>query len=146
MHMILRSKAKWLGLAGAFWAFWAVILGAFGAHGLKESMEAAGGTATWETAVDYHFRHALALLALACLRGVQLIPGRTALLAGACFETGIILFSGSLYWLALDGPGWLGPVTPLGGFSFLAGWILIGLGLLRNRQIDQESVLPHPSP
>ncbi len=105
---------------GAAFALAGVILGAFGAHALKETLEARDSLAVWETAVDYQMWHALAIL-LAALMGER---PRSAL----CFALGILLFSGSLYWLALGGPAWLGPVTPLGGLSLMAGWGCMMLG------------------
>jgi len=98
-----------------------VALGAFGAHALKARLEAAQ-LATWSTAVEYHLLHAIALLALA-LYGKA--TGRAVQPSAALFVAGIVLFSGSLYALALGGPRWLGPVTPLGGLCFLAGWIAL---------------------
>jgi len=95
--------------------FLAVALGAFGAHALRSTIEARGMLESWKTAVLYHLIHAIALLVLA-LHG----PANRA--AGWLFVAGIILFSGSLYGMALTGARWLGPVTPLGGLCFLAGW------------------------
>lgn len=120
-----RCAFSGLLLSGAVLAFLAVGLGAFGAHGLKDALEASGKLAVWETAVDYQFWHALALLVLAC-RPVSL-RGRAWAVAGACFVGGVVLFSGSLYWLALGGPRWLGPVTPLGGTCFLIGWLILAV-------------------
>jgi len=99
------------GLAG-------VILGAFGAHALEAVLAARESTAVWETAVDYQMWHALALLVLAALPA-----GLKTKFSAICFTAGIVLFSGSLYGLALGGPKWLGPVTPLGGLCLIAGWI-----------------------
>jgi len=112
-------------LAGSILAFLAVALGAFGAHGLKETLESAGKLEIWKTAVDYQFWHALALLALA-FRPAGL-TGRSWAAAAICFVVGVVLFSGSLYWLALGGPRWLGPITPLGGTGFLAGWLILAI-------------------
>jgi len=95
--------------------FLAVTLGAFGAHGLKELLAQNGTAAIWEKAVFYHFIHAVMLFILA---------ERKPLAAGAwwCFLAGILIFSGSLYLLAVTGLHWLGAITPFGGASFLAGW------------------------
>jgi len=95
--------------------FLAVALGAFGAHGLKNLLEQNGAAAIWEKAVFYHFIHAVMLFLLA---------GRKPFAAGAwwCFLVGIVIFSGSLYLLAVTNEHWLGAVTPIGGASFLAGW------------------------
>jgi len=97
--------------------FVAVALGAFGAHALKATLQTSGMLDAWNKAVLYHFLHAIALMALA-LHGA----GNRA----ACFLllAGILLFSGSLYAMALTPHlrGWLGAITPLGGLCFLAGW------------------------
>jgi uncharacterized membrane protein YgdD (TMEM256/DUF423 family) len=95
--------------------FLAVALGAFGAHGLRSTLEAHGMLDVWNKAVFYHFIHAIALLVLALYGSIN---------RGACLllVIGILLFSGSLYLLALTNLRWLGAVTPLGGLCFLAGW------------------------
>jgi uncharacterized membrane protein YgdD (TMEM256/DUF423 family) len=77
----------------------------------------------WKTAVLYHLVHAVALLALAGWRDAH---GGTSGKVAVAWSAGIVLFSGSLYWLALGGPRLLGPVTPLGGVAFLLGWVLLG--------------------
>ncbi|MGJ8652114.1 MAG: DUF423 domain-containing protein [Opitutaceae bacterium] len=114
-----NSYTKFKILGGLF-ALLAVVLGAFGAHGLKVTLLAHGTLDTWKTAVEYQMWHALALLIL-CSSAMP-TSTRALKLCGCCFTVGIVLFSGSLYWLALDGPNWLGPITPLGGLSFLLGW------------------------
>jgi len=95
--------------------FLAVALGAFGAHGLKEVLAQNGTTAIWEKAVFYHFIHAVMLFVIA---------GRKPFAAVAwwSFLAGLLIFSGSLYLLAVTNMKWLGAVTPVGGVSFLAGW------------------------
>jgi uncharacterized membrane protein YgdD (TMEM256/DUF423 family) len=95
--------------------FLAVALGAFGAHGLRSTLEAHGMLDVWNKAVFYHFIHAIALLVLALYGTLN---------RGACWLLliGILLFSGSLYLLALTNLRWLGAVTPFGGLCFLAGW------------------------
>mgnify|MGYP001600354881 CR=1 FL=1 len=103
-----------------------VALGAFGAHGLKGRLGAA--LPIWETAVQYHLVHALFCLVIA----LALRAGAPAALRPAAFLAlvGILLFSGSLYALALGGPRWLGPITPLGGLAFLLAWgVLLVQGL-----------------
>ncbi len=97
--------------------FLAVALGAFGAHGLKSTLESRGALDVWNKAVLYHFIHAIALLVLALYGGLN--RGAWWLLF-----TGIFLFSGSLYLMALipQARDWLGLVTPLGGLCFLGGW------------------------
>jgi len=109
------------GILGCLAALAAVVLGAFGAHALKDSLAEAGTLAVWRTAVDYHMWHALALVLCATLSN----RGWSIRFAVILFAGGILLFSGSLYWLALEGPRWLGPVTPLGGLSFMGGWIAL---------------------
>ncbi|MDM9557726.1 DUF423 domain-containing protein [Bordetella petrii] len=100
----------------------AVGAGAFGAHGLKR-MLAPDLLAIWQTGVLYHLVHALGLFVVALL-GARF--GSTLLsTAGAVMFAGIVLFSGSLYLLALTGTRWLGAVTPLGGVAFLAAWALV---------------------
>lgn len=95
--------------------FLAVVLGAFGAHGLKGLLAQNGTTDIWEKAVFYHFIHAVVLFVLA---ERKVFPKFT----GWCFLAGIFLFSGSLYLLAATNIKWLGAVTPIGGVSFLVGW------------------------
>lgn len=104
---------------GAINGFLAVAFGAFGAHALKDILSA-GLLEVFKTGVDYQAMHALALLAV----GLCARSGReTALnLAGWAFASGILLFSGSLYLLALTDIRWLGAITPLGGAAFLLGW------------------------
>ena len=104
----------------ALLCFLAVALGAFGAHSLKQILETHGMLDVWNKAVFYQFIHALALLMLALYGTIN---------RGACLLLliGILLFSGSLYLLALTNLRWLGPVTPLGGLCFLAGWVWLVL-------------------
>ena len=108
--------------------FTGVGLGAFAAHGLRSRL-APEMLAVFETAVRYQIYHAFALLGAAW--GWARWQRREFTLAGALFMAGILLFSGSLYGLALSGPRWLGPVTPVGGLAFLAGWLALGIGALR---------------
>lgn len=98
----------------------AVVFGAFGAHGLRNRLDDYL-MGVFETAVQYHFYHALALLAVGV---IALGQPQTAMLrsAGWLFVVGTLVFSGSLYLLALTGAKWLGAVTPLGGLAFIAGW------------------------
>lgn len=110
-----------VGLAGAS----AVLLGAFGAHALRDVLDAQHAE-LWHTAVNYHVWHALAL-ALAAGLGA----GRSRRFALAAFAVGIVLFSGSLYALALGAPRWVGIITPFGGLALVLGWIALGLSLSR---------------
>jgi uncharacterized membrane protein YgdD (TMEM256/DUF423 family) len=110
----------------------AVMLGAFGAHALKDQLSPDMLT-VYHTAVDYHFIHAAALLASALLPCPPAHPGLRRL-ASIFFGLGIILFSGSLYALALSGISRLGLITPFGGLFFIAGWILLLSASLRRAQ------------
>ncbi|GHD35103.1 DUF423 domain-containing protein [Halioglobus pacificus] len=98
----------------------AVVFGAFGAHALKGKLDAYA-LGVFETAVQYQFYHALALLAVGILL-VQLPDASLLRSSGWLFVTGTVIFSGSLYILSLTGIKWLGAVTPLGGLAFIAGW------------------------
>ena len=109
-------------LAGAAGAS-AVLLGAFGAHALRTVLDARNFE-LWHTAVDYHVWHALALVL-----AVGLGRGRSGRLAVRAFASGIVLFSGSLYALALGAPRWVGIITPFGGLALVCGWIALGLSL-----------------
>ena len=124
-----------IGITAAAFGATAVVLGAFGAHALRGRIDEAA-LQVWHTAVEYQFWHTLALLALACF-GVP--PPRSARFAAVAFSFGIVLFSGSLYALALGAPRWFGAVTPCGGAAFIAGWILLGCaccGAARNSVPD----------
>ena len=105
-------------VAGALLGGSAVMLGAFGAHALRESLspEQAGW---WATGVQYQMWHALALLLVAAL------PVRRAGLAAGCLGGGAAIFSVTLYAMALGGPRWLGAVTPIGGVLMIAGWAVL---------------------
>jgi uncharacterized membrane protein YgdD (TMEM256/DUF423 family) len=95
--------------------FVAVALGAFGAHALKATLQTSGMLDAWNKAVLYHFLHAIALMALA-------LHGAENRAAWFLLAAGILLFSGSLYAMALTNTRWLGAITPIGGLCFLAGW------------------------
>ena len=110
---------RFLFSAGSIAALIAVALGAFGAHALRDRLTP-DLLAVFETGVRYHFYHAFALLAAAY--AASRWPEGTAGIAGWLFIAGIVLFSGSLYLLALTGTRWLGAITPLGGLAFIAGW------------------------
>ena len=116
-------------LLGSILAFSAVLLGAFGAHALKETLSAYDSIQTWETAVRYQMWHAIALILLSMISLTQPTPK----MIGPCFAVGSLLFSGSLYGLALDGPKWLGPVTPLGGLSLMVGWLLLAYSCFKSK-------------
>ncbi|MBI2094528.1 MAG: DUF423 domain-containing protein [Candidatus Omnitrophica bacterium] len=114
---------------GSLFMLLAVALGAFGAHGLKDrlSIEA---KQIYQTAVLYHLIHGLALLAVGWLTLIKPMDGNIRN-AGWCFIIGIILFSGSLYLLSITEIKKLGMITPLGGLSFLLGWLLLALSATR---------------
>jgi uncharacterized membrane protein YgdD (TMEM256/DUF423 family) len=115
-------------ILGSVLAGLGVGLGAFAAHGLRNTLSAAD-LATFEVGVRYQMYHALALLAVAGAIA-RWGPG-TAVAAGWFFTAGILIFSGSLYVLVLTGPRWLGAVTPIGGVAFLVGWALLAWTALR---------------
>ncbi|MGH0037494.1 MAG: DUF423 domain-containing protein [Myxococcota bacterium] len=110
----------WIAVAGVLGAL-GVALGAFGAHGLRARLDP-DALSSWNTAVLYHLLHALALLALGLFATAT---GRSVNLPAALLAAGLVLFSGSIYGLVLGGPRWLGPVTPLGGLCFIAGWLAL---------------------
>jgi uncharacterized membrane protein YgdD (TMEM256/DUF423 family) len=113
---------------GALLAGIAVALGAFGTHGLRETLSAAD-LATFETAARYQMYHALALLGVGWASTRWESPLITV--AGWCMVVGIVVFSGSLYTLVLTGQRWLGAVTPIGGAAFLLGWGLLAWTALK---------------
>jgi uncharacterized membrane protein YgdD (TMEM256/DUF423 family) len=119
--MTHRFVLIWAGLLGAT----GVLLGAFGAHAMHGLLTAAGMGQVWETAVHYQLAHAVALLGLAgwMRAGPPGLPVGRAAWAARGWIAGSLLFSGSLYLLALGAPRWMGAVTPLGGACLIAGWI-----------------------
>ncbi|MBN9657295.1 MAG: DUF423 domain-containing protein [Acidobacteria bacterium] len=121
----------WSAIA-AFLLALAVALGAFGAHALKARFDAYS-MGIWEKAVFYHFIHAMGLLIVPLLAKTGLLSESASSRVSMLLVAGILLFSGSLYTLALTGVRTLGAVTPLGGVAFLAAWICLGLSLLRSR-------------
>lgn len=111
-----------------------VALGAFAAHGLKARLDPAT-LGTFQTGVTYQFFHSVALCLVALwLRHLskEQTLGDPEAIAGFAFVVGILLFSGSLYALALGGPRWLGPITPLGGVAFIVGWLTFAWSAWRN--------------
>jgi len=109
---------------GALSACLSVAAGAFGAHALREAVSP-DRLVVWETAARYQMYHALALLGVALAAARWPAAGWSA--PGWLFTARIVVFSGSLYLLALSGVRWLGAVTPLGGVAFLAGWAMLAL-------------------
>jgi uncharacterized membrane protein YgdD (TMEM256/DUF423 family) len=98
----------------------AVVLGAFGAHGLKNLLQQNQSAGVWEKAVFYHFIHAVMLFVLGGRNPVPRVPWWA-------FLCGIVLFSGSLYVLAITNIRWLGAITPFGGISFIVGWVCLAI-------------------
>jgi uncharacterized membrane protein YgdD (TMEM256/DUF423 family) len=124
-----EAGGKALVALGALLAAAAVALGAFGAHALKARL-ATDALALWQTAAQYHFWHALGVIAA----GLALahFPGNGWLrAAGLLLALGVLVFSGSLYALALSGARWLGALTPFGGMAFILGWLAFAVGALR---------------
>ena len=115
----------WVGFAGLL-GMTAVVLGAFGAHGLRDRV-APPMLEIYRTGALYHLVHAVAALAVALaadrLRWPRLVVG--------LFGAGIVVFSGTLYTLAITGKSWLGAITPIGGVAFLAAWVLFAVAALR---------------
>jgi uncharacterized membrane protein YgdD (TMEM256/DUF423 family) len=126
--MWLRVRI-WLVIAALNGAL-AVVFGAFAAHGLSQRLDA-HALSIFETGARYHMYHALAM-GLAAL-AMQRTAARTATWSAALFLVGIILFSGSLYALTMTGERVFAFVTPVGGVSFLAGWILLALAAWRSK-------------
>jgi uncharacterized membrane protein YgdD (TMEM256/DUF423 family) len=109
--------------------FLVVLLGAFGAHGLEERLTQAR-MATWQTAVQYHMFHTLALLGIGLI--LKACPDMKRLVASAwCLVAGIVMFSGSLYLLAVTAISVLGFITPFGGVAFLAGWAILAYCMVK---------------
>jgi uncharacterized membrane protein YgdD (TMEM256/DUF423 family) len=117
--------------AGAAFALLAVMSGAFAAHGLK-SILGESQLAIFETAARYQMYHAFALISVGLVSLHPQFSQRLLKLAAIAFGLGIVLFSGSLYLLALSQIRWLGMITPLGGIAFLAGWLLLVVAALKN--------------
>lgn len=133
-------RNKWILFAACLAGASGVALGALGAHGLEDRLATANMTAVWQTAVAYQMWHALALLALLAVP----VKPVTVQLAGGLWVSGILLFSGSLYILALDGPRWLGPVTPLGGLALIIGWLILGCAVFTASAPARKNNLTDP--
>lgn len=117
---------------GAIAAMLAVAIGAFGAHGLEDKLTD-DMLDVYETGVHYHMFHAIGILLIALLH--DRLPGQKHVLwAARLLTAGIVLFSGSLYALALSGLDVLGAITPLGGVAFIAGWICLALAARKPKQ------------
>ncbi len=105
-----------------------VLLGAFGAHSLKERLTP-DMLAAFETGVRYHLVHGLAVMAVALAAARW--PTTLITSAGWLFVAGIVIFSGSLYVYSITGMRWLGAITPVGGLCFTVGWLVLALGAMR---------------
>lgn len=121
---------RWALVTGAGFAMLAVMIGAFAAHGLKQLLDAYS-LGLIETAARYQMYHAIALLVVAVISTNPQFSKLWLKLAAFAFVLGIVLFSGSLYLLALTGIRWLGAITPLGGVCFIFGWLAIIVAALR---------------
>lgn len=119
--------AKLFLMAASLSGFLAVAIGAFGAHGLKQKISEDMMT-VYQTGVQYHFYHTLALLGVGVLLAQfpQSVPLKVS---GWAMLAGMLVFSGSLYLLALTGTRWLGAITPIGGLSLLVAWLALAVGV-----------------
>ena len=124
----MNTIAKLFLALGAMSGALAVMLGAFGAHGLKDKLPV-DLMKVYQTGVEYHFYHTFALLAVGLL-ALKFQSG-LATASGWAFLAGIVIFSGSLYALALSGVRVLGAITPLGGVLFIAGWVLLAVAVIK---------------
>jgi uncharacterized membrane protein YgdD (TMEM256/DUF423 family) len=130
-RIAMAAVSKTFLALGGVAALLAVALGAFGAHALKSRVPPEM-LAVWHTGVEYHLFHALGLLAVGIV-AIHLPDSALLRWSGWVMLAGILLFSGSLYALALSGERWLGAVTPLGGLGFLAAWALFVAAVLKDR-------------
>ena len=126
----MNDSTKLILISGALFAALAVMLGAFGAHGLKKSLSDEM-MVFYKTGVDCHFIHALGILLIGLLHH-QYPESRLMLFAGISLIVGIILFSGSLYVLSMTEIKKLGMITPLGGLAFIIGWLLMAIGIYKS--------------
>lgn len=119
-----------LVILAAFFGMIGVGMGAFGAHALGAVLTANGRESTYQTAVQYHLIHTLAILFVSS--AIRRWPGRLARVSGVFFALGIIIFSGSLYILSIFNLPIMGAVAPIGGVAFIIGWLLLGLTAWQN--------------
>ena len=125
-RVLIQLIVMFASLSGAL----AVIAGAFGAHALAGKLSPSSMSA-YETAVQYQFLHTMSLLILGVYLLTRQTYSRAFFVAGVAWMVGIVLFCGSLYGLALGGPRWLGPVTPLGGLCLILAWLSLAVGFWR---------------
>ncbi|WP_448519402.1 DUF423 domain-containing protein [Rhodoflexus sp.] len=123
----MNRQIQRLFMAGAVAAALGVAIGAFGAHGLKPMLMATGRLDTFETAVKYHFYHALGMLLLSVWAKMTDKAQQAIIRAGWLLLGGTAIFSGSLYALCLLQIGWLGAITPIGGMLMIGGWLYAAL-------------------
>jgi uncharacterized membrane protein YgdD (TMEM256/DUF423 family) len=121
---------KWLFLSAGLSGMLSVVLGAYGAHGLKSRLSA-DLMNTFQTGVEYQMYHSLALL-IAAMLAYQWPETQLIRWSGYLFLVGMIMFSGSLYLLSLTGLRVFGPITPLGGLVLIAAWLLLTIGIWEN--------------
>lgn len=124
----MLKNLNWLSIAAINLAI-AVTSGAFAAHGLK-ALLSPEQIAWWQTGTQYFFYHALGLLVVGLLIRLKLAPTGVAW----CLQLGILLFTGSLYLLALGMPRWLGAITPIGGILFIVAWVWLAIAI---RKVDR---------
>ena len=124
---LMNSKS--LLITGSILLALAVGLGAFGAH-IVQDMLTPDRFEVYKTAVEYHFYHALGLLILGAV-SIKIEESKWLRWSGYCLLSGIVIFSGSLYFLTLTDTGWLGMITPIGGFAFILGWVFFAIGIMR---------------
>ena len=118
-------------ITGSVFMALGVAFGAFGAH-IVQDMLSSDRFLVYQTGVEYHFYHAIGLLIV----GAVLLHTENSgwfSLSGYSFIAGILIFSGSLYVLTLTDTGWLGAITPLGGFAFILGWVFLGVGIAKSQ-------------
>ncbi|GAB3340590.1 DUF423 domain-containing protein [Marivirga atlantica] len=117
-------------ITGAILGGLRVVLGAFGAHALKETLTASGRLDTYETAVKYQMYHSLALVLLGII--MNQFEHKMLNYSAYSFIVGMVIFSGSLYILCATGISKLGAITPIGGLFLIAGWVLLALGIYKS--------------
>ena len=125
----MAAVSKLFLTLGALAGMLAVMLGAFGAHALRAKLTP-DLLAVYNTAVQYHFWHALGLVAIGIV-AIHLPASAPLKWAGWLMLTGVVVFSGSLYLLAITGARWLGAITPLGGTAFIVSWALFAVAIVR---------------
>ena len=126
----MEAQKRFL-IIGGMMGLLGVAIGAFGSHGLSALLEANGRTSTFDTAVQYHLIHAVMLVLVAVLQG-KTLSHPAMIRAGYFFLAGILLFSGSLYILAILNIGFMGAIAPLGGTSLILGWGSIAWGAYKS--------------